>query len=222
VGDGGGKGFEDVGAQFLSVLKGDTLALHAGAEPIPVWKTRADAAMDRYAEGDRAAFAELYDALEPRLSVFFLRQVRGVERAKDLVQQTFLQMHQFRGRFVRGAAVSPWAFAIARNLLIDSRRRAKPEFSVPNEELTDAVSDGSTEASVADAAQARTDLDRLRQEIDQLSAEQRMLFELVHGGGLSYSEAASALGVTTNAVKIRMHRLTAVLREAVARRAGEK
>jgi RNA polymerase sigma-70 factor (ECF subfamily) len=192
------------------------------AEPIPEWKVRADAAMDRYADGDGAAFAELYDALEPRLSVFFLRQVRCAERAQDLVQQTFLQMHQFRGRFVAGAAVSPWAFAIARNLLIDSRRRTKPEFSVPNDELADEVSDGSTEASVADAAQARTDLDLLRQELDQLSTEQRMLFELVHGGGLSYGEAASALGVTTNAVKIRMHRLTAVLRDAIARRTSEK
>ncbi len=77
----------------------------------------ATSAMDRYAQGDDAAFSELYDALAPRLYGYLLRQTRNNARAEDLTQQTFLQMHCARGRFVRGADVVPWAFAIARRLL---------------------------------------------------------------------------------------------------------
>src|SRR5438309_4972649 len=94
----------------------------------------ANSAMDRYAQGDDAAFSELYDALAPRLYGYLLRQTRNNARAEDLVQQTFLQMHCARGRFVRGADVVPWAFAIARRLLIDGVRRSGREVSLERRE----------------------------------------------------------------------------------------
>ncbi len=87
------------------------------------WKQKANVAMDRYACGDDAAFDELYDLLAPRLNVFLCRRVRDEALAEDLVQQTFLQMHAARRHFSQGAEVMPWAFAIARRLLIDSVRR---------------------------------------------------------------------------------------------------
>jgi DNA-directed RNA polymerase specialized sigma24 family protein len=49
-----------------------------------------------------------------------------------------------------------------------------------------------------------------------LAPEQRALFELVHSGGLSHAEAAETLGLTANAVKLRMHRMTTTLRDALA------
>ena len=87
------------------------------------WKQKANVAMDRYACGDDAAFGELYDLLAPRLHAFLCRRVRDESFAEDLLQQTFLQMHAARRHFCQGAEVMPWAFAIARRLLIDSVRR---------------------------------------------------------------------------------------------------
>src|SRR5258708_12316377 len=86
--------------------------------------------MDRYANGDDGAFGDLYDLLAPRLYGYLVRQTRNTARAEDLVQQTFLQMHCARGRFVPGADVVPWAFAIARRLLIDGVRRSGREVSL--------------------------------------------------------------------------------------------
>ena len=43
------------------------------------------------------------------------------------MQQTLLQMHRARGSFIPGAAVMPWAFAIARRLIIDGARRRRIE-----------------------------------------------------------------------------------------------
>src|SRR6476620_3082773 len=83
--------------------------------------------MDRHADGDEAAFADVYDLLAPRLYRFFLRQTGDVGRAEDLVQQTLLQLHAARREYVRGSDVLPWAFCIGRRLLIDSRRRTKKE-----------------------------------------------------------------------------------------------
>ena len=86
------------------------------------WKEAASAAMDRYACGQDAAFSDLYDLLAPRLSAFIGRRTRDRALAEDLVQQTFLQMHTARSHFCSGADVTPWAFAIARRLLIDTIR----------------------------------------------------------------------------------------------------
>ena len=40
----------------------------------------ADAAMDRYADGDDSAFSDLYDALAPRLAAFLSRKLRETVR----------------------------------------------------------------------------------------------------------------------------------------------
>ena len=90
--------------------------------------------MDRYAGGEDAAFGDLYDLLAPRLYGYLLRQTRNSARAEDVLQQTFLQMHCARGRFIPGADVVPWAFAIARRLMIDGMRRGKREVLSSHEE----------------------------------------------------------------------------------------
>ena len=63
--------------------------------------------MDRYARGDDAAFGEVYDKLAPRLYGFLLRHTRDRAKAEDVVQQTMLQIHRARGRFLPGAEVTP-------------------------------------------------------------------------------------------------------------------
>ncbi len=87
----------------------------------------ADAAMERYSNGDNTAFAELYDAIAPRLLGFLRKATRYHGDAEDLMQQTLLQIHRERGSFIPGARVIPWAFTIARRLMIDSSRRHRVE-----------------------------------------------------------------------------------------------
>ena len=82
-----------------------------------------DVSMSQYAAGNDAALAVVYDAIAGRLYAFFLRRCRQVPVSEDLVQQTFLHIHRARGSFVQGSPVLPWAFAIARRLLIDWARK---------------------------------------------------------------------------------------------------
>ena len=86
--------------------------------------------MERYANGDDAAFGALYDAIAPRLLGFLSKATRDAAATEDLVQQTFLQMHRARGSFIRGAPVMPWALAIAKRLMIDSARRRRLELGL--------------------------------------------------------------------------------------------
>src|ERR1700729_459557 len=115
----------------------------------------ADVAMERYATGDDAAFGAVYDALAPRLYGYLLRQTRDSARAEDLVQQTLLHMHRARGRFIPGAEVLPWAFAIARRLLIDGLRRGKREILSDKDDDGDAMQARSADPAADDLVQAQ-------------------------------------------------------------------
>lgn len=185
------------------------------AEAAPAPTSRVDAAMERYACGDESAFSELYDELAPRLYRFALRWTRSRSAAEDTVQQTLLQIHASRDRFVRGAAVMPWAYAIARRLLIDlGRRGAREELRATDvrdpEEPTAAP-------SPEDALHLRRVEAEAQRDLASLPSAWREAFELVKFEGLSVAETAEALGITRGMVKIRTHRATAALRTAVGR-----
>jgi RNA polymerase sigma-70 factor, ECF subfamily len=177
--------------------------------------SRADRAMDRYAGGEEAAFADLYDELAPRLHRFALRWTRSRSAAEDAVQQTLLQIHCARHRFVRGGAVIPWAYAIARRLLIDlGRRRAREELRA--HDVRD-PEEPTTAPSPEEALDQRRMEAEARRELALLPPGWREPFELVKFEGLSVAETAEVLGITRGMVKIRAHRATAALREAMAR-----
>jgi RNA polymerase sigma-70 factor (ECF subfamily) len=177
----------------------------------------ADAAMDRYASGDGEAFSVLYDLLAPRLYGFLLRQTRDPSRAEDLVQQTMLNIHCARGRFIRGAPVIPWAFAIARRLLIDETRKNRLEAPRSNDSRGgDPLEGAVAKDPPADDQVQWSQLARMiRRELDRLPESQRVAFELVKHEGLTHAQAADVLGTTVMAVKLRAHRTYEALRAAL-------
>lgn len=172
-------------------------------------RARANEAMERYADGEDAAFSALYDELAPRLLRFASVLTGSESAAEDVTQQTLLQIHGSRARFVRGAPVLPWAYAIARNLVRDeSRKRANElrlaEGARPEERSADARPDEALETkwrwrAVAEALKA-------------LPEKLRVTVLLVNVEGLSVAEAAEALGVTCGNVKVRVHRARQLLR----------
>ena len=185
------------------------------------WKEAASAAMDRYACGDDAAFSELYDLLAPRLSSFAMRRTRDEGATEDLVQQTFLQMHCARRHFAPGAAVTPWAFAIARRLLIDTFRKKGrgPVWVDDDEDARESVAPG---ASPAQATARRRLVRRILEELARVSETDRTAFELLRFDGLSTAEAAEVLGTTSNAVKLRAFRTAEVLRASLGDEARDE
>ena len=179
-----------------------------------------DAAMERYSNGDNAAFAELYDAIAPRLLRFLRKATRDSGATEDLMQQTFLQIHRARGSFIAGARVMPWAFAIAKRLMIDSARRQRVELGLFMHAPADddrMTSEPAATAGADDMLHARRLERRVQERLDALPETQRTAYQLVKQEGLSLKKAAEVLGTSVTAVKLRTHRayqaLRAVLRE---------
>lgn len=163
--------------------------------------------MDRYVQGENDAFLVVYDLLVPRLQALLLSHGCSRALADDLLQQTFLRIHRGRDRYASGQDVTPWVLAIARRLIVDSWRRSRREIPEhPALHSTADLADPERNAIVAETAR------RLRQRIVCLPAAQRRAFELVKIDGLTLAQAATILGTTIAAVKLRLHRAHVSLR----------
>src|SRR5258708_1394395 len=81
--------------------------------------------MLRYQQGDSAAAGELVTRLSPALHRFFMVQFVSRRYADDLLQETWLRIHQVRHTYRPGDPLLPWLYAIARNIRVDQYRKAR-------------------------------------------------------------------------------------------------
>src|ERR1700761_8743649 len=70
-------------------------------------------------EGDHAAFIEVYRLLHAKVFRFFLKKVFIHDTAKDLTQQCFIRLWQFRHTLSDHHPLELQIFIIARSLLIN-------------------------------------------------------------------------------------------------------
>lgn len=145
-------------------------------------------------------------ALLPRLRRFALHLAREQAAADDLVQSC-LERALSRWSVRRPeCSLQAWLFTILYRQFVAEARRAR-RFARLMELFTGAER---TTSSLEDTALARAGLDAL----DGLPAEQRALLLLVSVEGLSYKEAAGALGVPIGTVMSRLSRARMALRRA--------
>jgi RNA polymerase sigma-70 factor, ECF subfamily len=183
----------------------------AGADPL-------SAAMNRYADGDEGAFAELFVGLGPRLRGFLRRLSGSADVADDLLQETFLRLHAARGGFARGRPVLPWAYAIARNCYISQARsaRVRLERASTGEAALEMAAGEETQEQDRIARQMAEAVDRALQE---MTAARREAFVMLRYEGLSVATAAQIAGVSQGALKIRAFHAYEIIRAALAEQA---
>lgn len=175
---------------------------------------RANAAMLRYAQGDDAAFPELYRLLAPRL--YRLCRWLCNADASELLQEVFLKIHRARATFVDSASVFAWSAAIARKTHVDRvRYRARrPETALPSSQIELWCSHA---ALSPDAPLLHGELEReLERELGLLSDNLRVAYDLVKLRGRSYADASAELGAPVDALKQRVHRASEEIRASVS------
>lgn len=186
-------------------------------------------------EGLRAGDAGAYETLVRQEAGRLLATVRRIlrgdeEEARDVVQETLITAVERIGTFKGDCLVSTWLHRIAINgalMRLRSRRR-RPETSI-EEMLPSFLEDGHRSVRPNDgdfpdpetaAHQAETKR-IVRESIERLPETYRVTVLLRDIEELSTEETANVLGITTTAVKLRLHRGRQALRELLVDRRGE-
>ena len=161
--------------------------------------------------GDDEAWRLLYDGLSGPL-LGYLR-VSGARDAENLLGEVFLQLARNLRRFQGDeGALRGWAFMVARNRIVDERRRVsrRPEVSLPDDgDAVGPMRDAETEAL------ERLGDTRIQELLDTLTHEQREVIVLRVLGDLSLEQVAGMLGKRVGAVKQLQHRALAALRRTL-------
>jgi RNA polymerase sigma-70 factor (ECF subfamily) len=180
-----------------------------------------DLAMHRYADGDEAAFGEVFGSLAPRLRMFLRRLGCTLDVADDLTQETFLRMHHARGSFARGKQVAPWAYAIARNCFISHARSSKAKLARASVDAEHVELSAGAGSSVEQESMARQSAEVVSRALAAMTPARREAFVLLRYEGMSVAAAAQIVGISEGALKIRAFHAYEILRGALAGMEGE-
>jgi RNA polymerase sigma-70 factor (ECF subfamily) len=163
--------------------------------------------MVRYQEGDFDSATALIHRLSPQLHRFFQVQFASREEADDLLQETWLRIHEVRHTHRRGEPLLPWLYAIARHVRVDHYRKSSRR-AARESRLDDVQEIGASAANPAG-----TDLKTM---LAPLPESQREVIEMLKVAGMSLEEVARATSSSVGSVKQKAHRAYEKLRDLLS------
>lgn len=151
------------------------------------------------ADDRRRIFCALYERHAGELRYYLLRMGRSPHLADDLTQEAFLRALDRLSGFSGRSSFKTWLFRIATNLLNDHMRR-RQTVGLALDDMP------SGQRTPAELAEHNEEAHRVRQAVDALPESLRAPLVLVRLEGMKYREAAEALGISLNALRMRVYR----------------
>ena len=148
-------------------------------------------------KGETSALGGIIDITQRRLFKFAFMLCSNTQTAEDLCQDTYLKAFSSLSTLADPNKAMAWLYRILKNLAIDRFRLS----STKNETATENL-DLFTDVSGAD----KETLLYVRELMQTLEPDDRTLVLLVHLEEYTYREAAELLGLTEDAVRLRLHR----------------
>lgn len=173
-----------------------------------------EAIVERVLAGDTALFEVVMRRNNRRIYRAVRAIVRDEAEVEDVMQQAYVSAYAHLGQFSGAASLATWLTKIAVNEAL-ARVRKRARF------VGEPACEPSSEASNPEREAASRELGGLlASAIDRLPEHYRTVFVLREVEGLSTAETAECLALTEDAVKVRLHRAKAKLRDDVFSRVG--
>jgi RNA polymerase sigma-70 factor (ECF subfamily) len=175
--------------------------------------------LGRALRGDADAFGQLVDSYQKAVYNLCYRMLGDPYEAEDAAQETFLRAFKSMERYDRSRPFSTWLLSIAAHHCIDLIRKRRmtvlPLEDLPYQEIEDSLP--GPEVSLV----AREDQRNVQVVLSSLNPTDRASVIMYYWYDLSYEEIAQALGLTTSAVKSRLHRARRELAESWTERISQ-
>lgn len=179
--------------------------------------------VERARAGDVDAFGELYQRTHRRIYQYIRQMVPTPEDAEDLMQEVYLRAWGGLKGLHANEAFWVWLHRIARNAVLDSRKRKQLDTVSLESTYTDDEDGESESIEVADWSDnpeqivlSEATQEAVRQAVRSLPENHREVVTMYHLEDMEISEIAQVLGVPKNTVLSRLARA----REALRRKLG--
>ena len=173
----------------------------------PSGRTAADPSIEdlllRCAQGDRDAFAVLYDRTSPRVFGLVKRLLRDHAQSEEVTQEVYLEIWQTATRYepAKGGGIG-WMLTMAHRRAVD---RVRASQASRDRDARVGIRDYAREFdSVAERVEIVLESSRVKVALGRLTELQREAVVLAYFGGYSHSEVAALLRIPIGTVKTRL------------------
>jgi len=171
----------------------------------------------RIADGDEAAFAQLYDQTHSPVYGLALRIVSLPSVAEEVTMDVYLQVWREASRYRQSrGAVFGWLMMLARSRALDRlrhERRSPVYHAVDFDEGHDVVDLGHSPLSLVQVKQVKS---KVTEVFHELSSEQQRVVQLSFYDGLSHGEIAEKLQLPLGTVKTRIRSALGKFKQVLA------
>jgi RNA polymerase sigma-70 factor, ECF subfamily len=170
--------------------------------------------VERVAQGDRAAEAQLAEYLAPRLRVMMRAKTRDAELSRDLTQDAVIEVLKAlrRGQLREPGRLIAFVHGVARNVANNYVRTRRDDTG--HEPLSDLL------AQPLDEADAHERRDLVTRGLAQISPSDREILDLILVEGLKPGEIAARMGLAPEVVRTRKSRALKRVLTALQRLTG--
>ncbi len=171
--------------------------------------------------GEPALFEILMRRHNQRVFRAIRSVLRGDQDSEDAMQQAWLNAYSHLGQFQGASAFSTWMTRIALNEALVRVGRSPRQAQL--DEVTEEDEAMHSKTQDPEGRAVDQELGRMMEEaVDGLSDGHRSVFMLREIEGMSTEDAALVLGISADAVKVRLHRARHALRDRLSTRLGSR
>ena len=166
--------------------------------------------LERFVQGDQAAFEALFRRFEGEVFRWILRIVRDREAAEDILVEAFWRAYRARARFDSSRSFGAWMRRIATNAALDHVRAAKRR---RGGRLWSTADDRLAAPAHADAGVAES----IALAFGRLPPKLLVVATLALIEEQPYADIADALNLPVGTVKSRVFRASGILKKELSR-----
>lgn len=152
---------------------------------------------------------------------YALRITGQLERAQDIVQETFLRLcvreDDVLERDLDSPTLSAWLFTVCRHRAIDLRRKEQRMHAVDSEQLDTYESEGTSPSALIDKQQR---LGQIRQIIQTLPEQQQEIVVLKFQNGMTYRQISEVTSLSVSHVGVVLHHAMKAIKSQIAKQQG--
>jgi RNA polymerase sigma-70 factor (ECF subfamily) len=165
-------------------------------------------------------FDHLYESFEPMVERWVRRLAGPGAEVEDLIHDVFVVALRRRAEFRGDAKVSTWLFRITELVVRKRRFRQRLRHFLDGLHRSEAGVVTPPSPTPLEVVEQRQQCARLYAALDRLPDKYRTAVILCDIEGLSAEEAGRLVGLSANAVWVRVHRARGMLLEQLTRRQG--
>jgi RNA polymerase sigma-70 factor (ECF subfamily) len=157
--------------------------------------------------GDIEAFEQIFRVYRNPVFRLAYRFTGNRDDAEDLTQEIFLKVFENIGSFRYESSFATWLYRIAVNTCMNFQRDKKPAESLG---VTDDLGSSVSPEAICERGELQR---KIEAEIASLPSPLKIAFLLVVVEGMTYREASEILGLSVDALRMRVSRARQILRE---------